>query len=227
MEYYIISFQNEARKQRMRARFETLGLSPVFTPEVSTADPRILRALDAPSKRVWAVMWQHLDSLRHFLETTASEYVVVCEDDIHIARNFTSYLDPLVKLMGIHQIDCILLGYLLPFKLDMDAAAHQIYFEKISSFKDKTIHKYPDDLWGCQMYLMTRAHARRCVERFDAEYARRNTFSPDWTLTKYGNCALIYPMLAVEEGVNLSDSTDQIEFHKRCFELNYNQNDYL
>jgi hypothetical protein len=38
---------------------------------------------------------------------------------------------------------------------------------------------------------------------------------------KRGKCAIIYPMLAVEEGNNKSTDGGQIAFHKRCASINY------
>ena len=41
------------------------------------------------------------------------------------------------------------------------------------------------------------------------------------------NRAMIYPMLAVEEGFVNTDDPGQVWFHKHCAEVQYNSTDYI
>jgi hypothetical protein len=89
--------------------------------------------------------------------------------------------------------------------------------------------QYPDDLWGSQMYMMSREHARKIVTDYTADYITRPLsegesripYSPDWILTKCGKRALIYPMMAVEEGDSPLGHPAHEEFHHRCHVQNY------
>jgi hypothetical protein len=42
-----------------------------------------------------------------------------------------------------------------------------------------------------------------------------------------GNRALLVPMMAVEEGGTKTDHDGQNEFHRRCFECNYDRDLYI
>ena len=109
------------------------------------------------------------------------------------------------------------LGYLLPFKI----------YDTNTSFclKARTekysYYDYPDDIWGAQMYLISRKHAINLLDRYTIEHAIATIdtmpFSPDWTLTKFGKKVLIYPMIAVEEGNVKNELYGEIQFHRNCF----------
>lgn len=87
-------------------------------------------------------------------------------------------------------------------------------------------HDYPDDLWGSQMYMVSRKHSLALLEKYTVQYALETIhteipFSPDWTLTKWGNKAIVYPMVALEEGDTKCDLDSEISYHQRCFKRNY------
>jgi len=75
------------------------------------------------------------------------------------------------------------------------------------------------------MYMISRDYAKIILESFTLDYAYDNMddkpFSSDWVITKNGNRALIYPMIAVEEGINISGDYYQEIFHKKCYDVNY------
>ena len=71
---YCINFNDSERRQRMIDRFAMIGKTVHFTNPVYDTDPRIL-AIDFTkythmNPRTSAIMLQHLDSFREFLETT-------------------------------------------------------------------------------------------------------------------------------------------------------------
>ena len=224
--FYTINFNDEERKQRMIDRFHNLGLVLHFVNPVYENDPRIN---DTPLyKRVSSIMLQHLDSVRHFYENTSARYCVVCEDDVYISKHFVDYLPDIINNFDKLDLDVLLLGYLIPYKVEND-----VHFPTIENSESKpySFHRYPDDLWGSQMYMISRKHAKYLLDTFTIQFAIENLevihYNPDWTITKYGNRALIYPLLAVEEGEEKSGHDEQSLFHRICFECNYDPMIYI
>lgn len=235
---YIVSYKNPERKKRMTERFSILNFNNInFVKEVHSNDDRItcfshLENYNKIEKRTWSIMLQHLDSIKDFYENKKySDYnhCIVCEDDIFISKDFSEKSD-IIKDFESLSLDVLMLGYLLPFKLE-DSSYHLAHFPIIKNINNSySIHKYPDDIWGTQMYMISRNYAKFILEKFTNLYAYYNLdkpYNPDWIMTKNGNRALINPMIAVEEGINLSDCYSQQQYHKTCFETHYNQEKYI
>jgi len=220
---YVVNFNDDGRRERMARRFETLGLPVHFTAPVYSSDPRLdLPGLQDNHKRTCSIMLQHLDSLRHFLDNTSNEYCIVCEDDILMSKNLLVDLPSIIDKFRELELDVLLLGYLWPHWIDPDGNP---YFARMGRDEKYQYTRLPDDLWGSQMYMVSRNHARNLLEMFPPEYAvqeeGRSPYNPDWTLTKKGKRALIYPMLAVEEGGSKLGIGWECEFHRLCYERNY------
>ena len=88
---------------------------------------------------------------------------------------------------------------------------------------------YEDHLWGAHMYMLDRKTAQKFLSIYTVEYSRESLkddniphFSPDWTLTKNGRRAVVYPMMGVEEGHVATSDQGQAEFHKACHQRHYN-----
>lgn len=219
---YVINFNDEVRKQKMIERFNTIGLNLIFTQPVYQSDPRLNVDIQI-EKRTCAIMLQHLDAIRDFYDNSKSEYCIVCEDDIMISKNFKNDLPLIIDNFKKLDLDILLLGYLL------HASVYNPYFDCIKQLS-YSFHPFPNDLWGSQMYLLSRRHAKYILEKYTIEWACSNLdkpYSPDWTITKEGNRALIYPMLALEEGSTKTDDTSQIDFHNKCFSSYYDANIYI
>lgn len=81
------------------------------------------------------------------------------------------------------------------------------------------------------MYMINREYGMYLLNKYDIDYALNGPipYNPDWIITKPDKQkrALVYPMLAVEEGVNLSSDVFQNDFHTRCYITNYNIDMYL
>ena len=82
------------------------------------------------------------------------------------------------------------------------------------------------------MYMVSRKHAQTLLDKYTIDYAVEtiNTeipFSPDWTLTKFGNKSIVYPMIALEEGDTKCDLESEISYHQRCFNQNYVERVFL
>lgn len=226
---YIINFHNDERKQRMISRFKTFNIEPIFVNEIGIDDNRLNQ--DITRNRVCAIMLQHLDAIKHFYDHTNASHCIVCEDDIHISKDFADKIKIIEHKFDQLQLDVLLLGYLLPYKIDMNSSLHQKYYTVIGHIPDSVFHRYPDDLWGCQMYMISRKYAKYLLDTYTVQYAIEHKildhYNPDWIITKNGQRAIIYPMLAVEEGINNSNDDYQVDYHRRCFVMNYDSSRYI
>ena len=213
---YTFSYQNPGRRARMEERFEAEGLALEFVEPVEATDSRI--ELAPPSqKRTWAIMWNHLDMLKAFLESDA-EFGIFAEDDITIRRGLKALLPELTAVYRRLNLEILLRGYLLNYQ-PVTTTVHPEFV----GLENYTYLNYNDSLWGSQMYLLDRKTAQKFLSTYTVEYARncelnpsQPYFSPDWTLTKVGRRAAIYPMLAVEEGQVATSHEGQAAFHQQC-----------
>ena len=213
VEVYCINFMDEERRIKMLDRFEGQGLSIHFVDPVYTTDSRIDPCLN---KRVSSIMLQHMDSIRHFYETTTKPYAIICEDDILLSKHFATDLPRIVDRYNELKLDVLLLGYLLPIRLTKDTPE----FKPLEDIEGYTFYDFPYHLWGSQMYLIHRAHAKFLLDKYTIAYATADLgrpYNPDWTLTKDGKKALLYPMLALEEGLEKSNDEVQSDYHLTCF----------
>jgi len=231
---YVVNYKNDERKIRMTERFNTVGINPIFIKEVHANDNRLNYNIDINLKRVWSIMLQHLDCMKDFFENTDKTHCIVCEDDIYISKNISNDIESIIKNFDELELDVLMLGYLLNHKIDNNNYHHNHYFPVLNNAtinNEYMYHLYPDDIWGTQMYLISRNYAEFLLNKFTPQFAFENintlNYNPDWIITKNGKRALINPMIAVEEGVNLSDNEGQIYFHKSCCECNYDTNVYI
>ena len=223
--FYVINYKDDARKQRMVNRFNKIDVDLHFVNPVTEDDSRIVNT--KLYKRTSSITLQHLDSVRHFYENTTAKYCVVCEDDIHISKHLTSHLPGIIKDFEELELDILLLGYLFP----NNSIPGNWHFPELKKSSDYSYHKYPDDIWGSQMYLISRKHAEYILNTFTIDFALKHLevvhYNPDWTITKYGKRAVISPMLAVEEGADKSNHPSQTDFHQQCHISNYNPTIHL
>ena len=227
---YCINFKNEERKERMKERFKKVQMENnlIFTKPVYLTDSRLDNIESIEVKRNTAILYQHIDSLIHFLENTDNQYTIVCEDDILISSEFKERLPSIIKYFEELNLDVMLLGYLLPYEIDMTTCLHKQYFKVLKEDTDYKFHEYPDDMWGSQMYLLNRDYAKFIVNKYYVEKVHEKPLTPDWTITKDTiKRALINPMMALEEGVNVSDNQEQIDYHKQVYETHFKEGKYL
>lgn len=227
--FYCVNFKDENRRAKILSRFSTLGVAVHFTDPVEITDTRLtIPIIDiSEEKRVWAIMLQHIDSIRHFVENNSTaNFCVVCEDDVLLSKNLISDMETIQATFYLLDLDILLLGYLIPFDVPNNE-----HFPLQSTLGKYSFHDYPSDLWGSQMYMISRSHAIALIKRYTVEHGIETIgqlpFSPDWTLTKYGKKALISPMVAIEEGYTKTTENSQISFHQRCFLHNFRENDFI
>lgn len=205
----------------MLNRFNSIGLNVIFTPEVDISDDRLKLVFH---KRVSAIMLQHLDSIKHFYENTNFNNCIICEDDIHISKHLQTQIPIIVNEFNEMKLDVLMLGFLWPFK-DLNSR----YFSSIKKGQFNYF-TYNDDIWGTQMYMISRSYAEFLLNTYNIQWCIENLdkpYSPDWILTKNGNRALIWPMLAVEEGVSKASENNQITYHQRCHDANFVSNIFI
>jgi hypothetical protein len=222
--FYVINFKDDARKARMVSRFDQLGIDLHFVNPVLEDDPRLQNT--PLHKRTSSIMLQHLDSIRHFYENTSAKHCIVCEDDIHVSKHLHEHLPQIIQDFDALNLDLLLLGYLYRYGVQGN-----FHFPLLKQNKNYTYHLYPDEIWGCQMYLISRKHAETLLKKYTIEFAveqiEKVPYNPDWTITKWGKRALISPMLAVEEGDDKSNHEGQSEFHRASHLNNYNPNVHI
>lgn len=227
--FYTVSFRNPERAARMSARFAKVGIPLTFVSPVGPDDSRIPRDLDRGSAIIWAIMWSHLDMLRAFVDEPDDgvKYGVFCEDDIYIRRDLPRLLPILKATYESYNLNVLLMGYLHPYP-PVDVRINGSFMQ-IDDIPQLSFVYYPHEVWGAQMYLVSKSHARALLGYYTEDFARRSRdpksgcgpFSADWTLTKYGRRALVYPMMAVEEGRPDSVTPGEMDFHQRCSKANY------
>jgi hypothetical protein len=190
--FHCLSYKNEGRRKSMEDRFRKLDIPVVMFPGVEVAHPNPAVA------KIESCMWGHLAMLKDFLEVADEPFGVFCEDDVYVHRDLASVVPALAEAYREHRLDVLLLGY-----LTYDASEYL----QIGSIQEgsRRLLRYPDHVWGTQMYFLGKPYARVLLETYTAAYLERSLrdttmvhFSADWTITKLGSRALVYPMLAVE-----------------------------
>ena len=193
------------RVARMNDRFARVGLSINWETDVLTIDdPRNLER-----SQPYAVMRGHMSSIHSFLRT-GCEFGVICEDDVLIRRSFVADLAVAISGFVALELDLLLLGYLLNHNPVTTHGGLTLVGPQFLFLG------YPEDLWGAEMYLVCRRSALALVEAFDDSTRVSGPYSPDWTITKHGKRACIYPMLAVEEGESRGGSEVHARYHREC-----------
>lgn len=233
---YCLSYNNPERKQSMKTRFEKLKANYIFYDGVNFTDPRIHKE---SYKQCWSCMYGHLDMIKLFYNDPNTNFGVFCEDDIFIHKDFCELMPKIIKDFKYLDLHVLLLGYLIGFRIEKHYQNFSLKNNNLNSDNYNYLN-FPNDIWGTQMYMLSKENAGKILEKYDSpsNYAIRTLvdksmtpFSADWTITKDGNRALIYPCIAVENGdINIShyaDCYDQYNFHKICHEINYDPNIFI
>ena len=229
---YCLNYNNETRRIKMEKIFNELGMDCFFYNGVDFSDERINKynnIICDHTKKCWSCMYGHLDMIHKFYYNTDKEIGIFCEDDIYIHKDFKKHINDIINNFNELKIDVLLLGYLLPFKLD--PSIQYWGFDKKNLNIDNNsfqYYNYPNDVWGTQMYMLNRTYAKYLLDKYSNDYAILTTknseltsFSADWSITKDGNRALIQPMLAVEDNKITYDHHGQMDFHARCHQINF------
>jgi len=226
--FYTFSFNNPQRKAKMEEQFAAEGIPLEFVEPVPSTDSRLTEAPDN-IKRLWGIMFSHLDMIKTFLNSDA-DFGVFCEDDIRLRKNIAPLLPEIMLQFRRYNLEILLLSCLCSY-VPVEVYAHQPHGVIEHPYVYLTYH---DNLWGAHMYMLDRKTAQKHLDKYNLAYAKETLtnsnlthFNPDWTLTKDAtNKAALYPMLSLESGVVNTDHEFQVSFHKQCFEKHFSPDFY-
>jgi len=233
--YYVLTRIDSEKHTKMKFRFEHENIEASYCPVVEFNDSRLSEVEDK-HKRPWSCMLGHLDMFTRFLNSDA-EYGIFCEDDVHIRRGITDIIPETIAKYERRNLEILMLGYLFPFKPVELTFYHEpeFYHQKLETIDENLIYfSYIDRLWGSQMYMLNRPTAERFLNTYTLEYAKQSLedpniihFAVDWTITKNGRRAAVYPMLAVEEIPTDTSDYGQFIYHAKCNALHYDDTKYI
>jgi GR25 family glycosyltransferase involved in LPS biosynthesis len=219
-QFYCLSFNDIDKKKSMENRFHKLGIKCNFYPGIKHNDKRLKYAGTSFNRRHWSMTYGHLDIIQDFYYHTNDKYAVICEDDILIHQDFKEIIKKVISDFNILDLDILLLGYIIPYKIDYDKIV-SIYTLKRPMHPDAAFkyHEYPEYLSGSQMYMITKNFAKILLDKYYNNFAGfdNNVFMVDKTIIKNGNRALLYPMLAIE------DADQEDNYHQLCHKIHYNE----
>lgn len=202
---HVLTHKNPERKARMIERFQKLRLPiTIFESEGSC-------------------MEGHLGAISQFYQS-GKPYGIICEDDIYIHKDFANRLSQILFDFKEMSLDVLLLGYLITCRLERYYVNYPLKLDRGTYFYTD----YPKKLWGAQMYMITRDYAEQVLKNMSSpEKVSPDLFISDWIITKYGKRALIYPMLAVEEGDTPNRLKTQKMYHLACKSANYIESEFI
>jgi hypothetical protein len=233
-EFYCVSYNSPTRAAQMTERFAKIGIPLNIHTGVQLDDPRLQFTEDISRKRVCSVFYGHIDNLANFYNT-GKKYGFTSEDDVHIHKDLAKRMPDIIREFEEMKLDILLLGYMTaePVK-DWWSGYHFTYPYDIN--RGYQYHAYPEHQWGIHLAMFSRDYAKLIIDTFTPDYAERCEYdttlrppNPDWSLTKLTTQrALIYPMLAVEDGKgNYDDCSLQGEFHRNSHAVNYVSGEFL
>lgn len=212
----------------MTNKFKKLNLDCFISKGVSFEDKRISQyQIDDHTKKSWSCMYGHLDMIYDFYYKSNKDFCIFCEDDILIHKDIKHLLPVVISDFQDLDLDVLLLGYLL-----RSSARMYSYLPQFTQIKANNnifeYYNYSNDVWGTQMYMLSRKHAKAILNKYYSSYAQQTLtnkmltpFSADWTITKDGKRALIYPILSIEDGSSEYADESQKQYHASCFVANY------
>lgn len=216
MQVGCLCYMNEERKQRMKKRFDTLSISYLFfdKEDYKYTSPQMElynNAKDDHTRRILSCILNHLSIISYYYHLPSSNpYIIVCEDDVMIHQNWNKNISYVIDQMNQFNLDIVLLGCLLPRK------------HLLPGF-----YEYDSQLWGTQMYIISREYAKQLLDRFcnpNQINIEGITFAADWIITKLASKkAYIYPLLAIEEGSSGDNNDIHQRFHYFCNQIHKNE----
>jgi len=246
IDFYCLNYtatpeEKNERRIEMEKKFNHFNIPIHFYSGVSLNDKRISFVENEGVKRVWSICYGHLDMINHFVNNSDKEYAIFCEDDIIIHKEF---IEKLLNILNIlkscdnvtnikkYKFDLLLLGYLCSNPVD----TYSNFPEIITEFSSNTFKllEYDANTWGTQMYMITKTQAKILILKYYSDYASRTLsdtlltpFSADWLITKDGKRAIIYPLMAIENGDSIYTDEGQMKSRINCFNFSYKPNTFI
>jgi GR25 family glycosyltransferase involved in LPS biosynthesis len=237
VDIYCLNFTNNPQEKNerriaMEQKFDHFQLPVHFYSGVASKDERIHFVENENMRRTWSICYGHLDMMNHFVKNSKKDYMILCEDDIIIHKEFTKKLPLAIDVMKKHNLDILLLGYLCYKPADMYSNFPEIKTEYSNeTFK---VLEYIEETWGTQMFIVSKNHARSMLSKFYNEYAIKTLtdtsltpFSSDWLLTKDGKRALVYPLLVIENGISQYEDEGQMNNRINCYNFSFRENTFI
>lgn len=233
VDFYCLNYNNNSeRKKKIEEKGRHFQIPIIFYSGVSREDNRISFITNENIQRTASICYGHLDMLKHFVENSKKDLAIIMEDDIMIRKTFTEDLEKVIDVFKTNNYDILLLGYLCYNPID--TYINCIQYNTPYSSDNFKIMSYPDDSWGTQMYIISKKQCIFLLNKYYHNYLEKSLldssvipFSADWTITKEGKRALLYPMRVIEnykEGEY--DDIGQERCRKLC-NLYININDYI
>jgi hypothetical protein len=230
---YCLTYKNPTKRMHMIHKFEKLGWHVRMMEGVDVQDSVRVPAQDQISQAIplakwdphaWSVMQGHLCMLETYVQEGTAPYAICMEDDILIRSDINDHLPKIMHDFELCKLDLLMLGYLTPDPLHEMEEKFPIINQVFS------LHTYPFNVYGTQMYVVKRSHAEWLVHNLgyasgwhEQVLLSDHTYNADWVITKMGTTACVYPLLAIESqggGAVYADS-DQSYFHTLCHDVNY------
>lgn len=228
VEFYCLSYCNPERSRSMKERFEKIGLHVNIFEGIPTTHPLIAdnetRHTPEQVKRLWSVTYGHLTNIQNFYHS-GKDFGIFCENDVVVNKNLPFFLPNIMEEFNIMNLDSLLIGYMTTYKFEEWMQGYSLKHE----FKDRPYKylNYPNHQWGIHGLMLGRKGAKLILDtymgRADEYIGHESNFSPDWTITKVGNRALITPMFIVENGEDTMEhykDWNQYNFHLQTFQFN-------
>lgn len=220
-QFYCLSFNNQDKRKSMEDRFKKLDIECKFYNGIKHTDKRLKYAGNTFNKKQWSMTYGHLDIIHDFYYYNNNKYAVICEDDILIHKDFKKILQKVIVDFNMLDLDLLLLGYIIPYKIGNDNISTNYALKRPMRLEAQfKYHEYPEYLSGSHMYMITKDFAKILLDKYYNNFAGfdNNIFMIDKTIIRHGNRALLYPMLAVENGEFQED-----RYHKLCNKVHYNE----
>jgi hypothetical protein len=227
-DFYCLSYNNPEKSQNMKNRFKQLDVDLIVYGGVPHTDPRIAnnekRNITVQTQRLWSVTYGHLDMIQMFYNSNKS-FGFFCENDIVVRKDLIENIPHIMTEFDEMELDLLLLGYMKTHGIEEWMYGHELK----ATFENRPYkyHKYPEDQWGVHLYMLNREGAKKILDKYADGFADENPdkpFSPDWTISKFGNNELISPMFAVEDGNDPYEHYGhygQYQFHMDTFKYNF------
>ena len=228
IDFYCLNYKNnDKRRKRMIQKSIYFKIPIQFYCGVTEEDSRISFIEDEKTHRSASICYGHLDMIKHFIDHSHKDIIVIMEDDIIIRKTFREDIKKTVDIFIKYEYDILLLGYLCHNPIDTYSNFIQLPTD-YSTPEFKIIDNYPDDCWGAQMYMLSKKQGQNLLNKYAVGYFERTLndstlipFSADWTITKEGKRCLLYPQRAAEEYIENQYQDEGQEFCR------YNCNQFI
>jgi GR25 family glycosyltransferase involved in LPS biosynthesis len=230
VDVYCLSYQNPKRRKTMTEKFEKLEWPVEFYDGVGPEDPRM------KEYEFSSCMLGHMDMIHKFYYESTKEFGIFCEDDVCIHDELAKSLPAIIEECKSKDLELVLLGYLMNYHIEYEGMfGHHSASDKQINGCHK-LYTYGDQIWGTQMYMISRKYAKYLLETYSLEIGKDMLTHPekypglyyaaDWIITKKTKKrALLFPLFCIENGEveHLTERHGQREFHRLSYTKHVNE----